>query len=383
MPDWYIIQEDKDFPDFSADELQPSRRRSFWRWSLLIGSITITVLIFGFFTLRERQNGQLAIRERLTGLIIHEESLRHARNRTQAESLVSPDAPRAWRNAYWDIFESDNLHSAAGDIHLDRIDFEGRCAVVEVDIYESKQVRAYCLNDQGWQRAPIPNGAWGYGQTVINFPNGVSLHFFPRDQIFAEALASDLLIFFEAVTAILGDQLAYKGLEIHIEPHEFHDPLVLDSEQRVIVNSPWLLLSRGEAGRNSGKAMIRYVVAKALVRRTTPASTELPSNLPGVVRFLQAAQTIATLHLMPHLEPGRGLTDERWTPYSSSQGDAFYLMADDIFHQCGLQTLLDIVQRLPDASSWDDIFQRPFNRPSLILGRVTITATNLCVSGDP
>jgi len=327
------------------------------------------VLIFGFFTLQKRQEDQVTIREDLTALIIREETLRLSGSRTQAESLISPDAPLAWRNAYWDNFEDSNLHFTPGDIHLRKIDFEGRCAIVEIDIYEGQQVRAYCRNDRPWQRAPIPSGVWGYGQTTINFSNGANLYFFPRDQIFAEALASDLLIFFEAVTAIFGEQPVYKGLEIHIEPHELHAPLVLDSEQRLIINSPWMLpVTRGVA-RNSSGATVRYVVAKALLRRATPASTKLPSTLPGVVRFLDAAQTIGALHLMPQLEPGSG---------SSSQGDSFHQMANDIYRQCGLQTLMNIVQRLPDASSWDDLFQRPFNRSTLILGRVRIPVEGLC-----
>lgn len=377
MADWRIILEDKDFPKFPADEPQPSPRSSFWRWSLLIGSMAITVLIFGFFTLQERQKGQVAVRENLTALIIHEELLRLTGNRPQAESLIAPDAPQAWRNAYWDVFEDDNLLSAAGDIHLNKIDFEGRCAVVEVDIYGSKQVRAYCLNDRRWQRAPVPRGAWGYGQTTINFPNGASLHFFPRDQVFAEALSSDLLKFFEAITSVLGEQPVYKGLEIRIEPHDLRAPLVLDDEQRIIVNSPWLLPTKGETVRNSSGAMVHLVLAKALLRRTNPVSTELPSNLPGVVRFLEAAQTIGALHLMPPLEPWRIAHDKGWistvSPYSPSQRDSFYLMANDIYHQCGLQTLMDIVQRLPNTSSWDDVYQRPLNHSSFILDNEVVS----------
>jgi len=372
MADWHIIVEDKDFPEFPfpADEPQPSRRSLFWRWSLLLGSMAMTVLIFGYFTLQERLNGQAAVRENLTEIIIHEESLRLTGNRTQAESLIAPDVPRAWRSAYWDLFEDNNLHSVAGDIHLNRLDFEGRCAVVEVDINESEQVRAYCLNDQRWQRAPVPSGAWGYGQSNINFPNGASLHFFPRDQIFAEALASDLIKFFEAVTVVLGEQPVYDGLEIRIEPYDLHAPLVLDGGKRVIVNSPWLLPVKGKATKNSNEAMVRLVLAKALLRRANPASTELPSNLPGVVRFLHAAQTIGALHLMPQLEPWPASPDERWTsplsPYSSPK-DSFYQMADDIYRQYGLQALMDIVQRLPDTNSWDDVLQHPLNRSSLIL----------------
>jgi hypothetical protein len=364
MADWHIIVEDKDFPEFSfpADEPQPSHRSLFWRWSLLLGSRAIIVKIIGYFTLQERLKGQAAVRENLTEIIIHEESVRLTGNRTQAESLIAPDAPPAWRNAYWDLFEDENPCSVAGVIHLNKIDFEGRCAVVEVDIYGGQQVRAYCLNDRHWQRAPVPRGTWGYGQTIINFPNGASLHFFPRDHLFAEALASDLPKFFEAVAAILGEQPVYKGLDIRIEPHDLRAPLVLDDGQRVIVNSPWLLPIKGEVAGNSSEAIVRLVLAKALLRRANPASTELPSNLPGVVRFLNAAQTIGALNLMPPLEPWRASTAKRWTstlsPYSSPRG-SFYLMADDIYRQCGLQALMGIVQRLPDTSSWDDIFQRP------------------------
>lgn len=379
MADWHIIVEDKDFPEFPfpANEPQPSRRSLFWRWSLLLGSMAITMLIFGYFTLQERLKGQAAVRENLTEIIIHEESLRLTGNRTQAESLIAPDAPRIWRNTYWDLFEDDNPYSAAGVIYLNRLDFEGRCVVVEVDINESEQVRAYCLNDQRWQRAPVPSGAWGYGQSNINFPNGASLHFLPRDQIFAEALASDLIQFFEAVTVILGEQPVYDGLEIRIEPYDLHAPLVLDDGQHLIVNSPWLLPFNGKATKKSNEAIVRLVLAKALLRRASPASTELPSNLPGVVRFLHAAQTIGALHLMPQLEPWPASPNERWTsplsPYSSPR-DSFYRMADSIYRQCGLQTLMDIVQRLPDMSSWGDIFQQhPLNRSLLIVDNEAVS----------
>jgi hypothetical protein len=294
MADWQIIPDDKDFPKFLADEPQPSRRNSSWRWFLLIGSMALTILIFGLFALQEREKDQVAVRENLTTLIILEESLRLAGNRTQAESLSAPDAPQAWRNAYLNTFENDNLHSATGTIDLSKIDFAGRCAVVEVDINGSVQVRAYCQNYQSWQRAPVPSGVWGYGQTI-----------------------------------------------------------------------------------NAREETVRLVLAKALVRRANPASTELPSNLPGVVRFLQAAQTIAALHLMPSLEAWPASNDKGWTatfsPYLPSRKDSFYLMADDIYRQCGLQTLMDIVQRLPNTSSWDDIFQHRLNRSSFILDNEAVS----------
>lgn len=375
MADWHIIVEDKDFSKAPADEAQPPGRSLWRRWSLLIGSMAVTVLIFGYITLQERLKSQAAVREDLTALISREEALRLAGNRTEAEALIAADAPQAWRNAYWKVFEADNPPPAGDFIQLKKIDFEGRCAVVEIDSGGTRQVRTYCLYDRYWQRAPLPGGAWGYGQTTLNFPNGASLHFLPRDQAFATALAADLSEFFKAVTAHLGEQPVYQGLAIRIEPHDLHEPLVLDDERRIIVNSPWLLPLNREAAINSGEARVRLTLAKTLLHRTNPSSAQLPSNLPGVVRFLQAAETISARHLMPRLERGPTPDDSRLTSMSAAYSlyhDSFYLMAADIYGQCGLQTLLDIVQGLPDRRSWDDLRQHPLKHSSFILANEAV-----------
>lgn len=392
MTEWQIIESE----DFPAPPLEEIPRAGFrLKWTLLGCGIAAFFVALGFFGLqRQREESKQALRDDLTAYIFEEETLRYLGQ--PAAASITPYAPRVWQRAYWQTFETYKQAGMPPDtIQLGEIDFDGQCAVVTVDTTRSQErMRAYCLEQEAWLRAPVPGAAWGSETDAINFAIGVSLIFLPRDQPFAEALAVDLIPLFQKLeqwmqppgTATLFGRNPYRGLAIVIEPHDLLAPLILDQEEQIIVNSPWLTPLQPSDGL-AGEAAVRLALARTIARRAVIVQARTGPPLPGKTRFLSAAQIVAGIHtlLTPEaratlFEAWRGQLDEEWrSPFyadllttgypnpTQQPALAAQFTAEYIYESAGEETLAAIIERIPEADSWDALFQATLNRSTITL----------------
>ncbi len=387
IPDWEVTLDSDNLADPSPEDRRRSRRRRRWFW--LAAAIMLALLMVGAVILsRQRAAGRAALREDLTALVFEEETARFLGPPEQATALVLPTAPPRWRQAYRQTFQTDGLPPDV--IHMEKIDtFDGQCATVTMSLDGYQAVRRYCLSRQQWRRAPIPDDYWDREQTVIDLPNQVRLSFLPRDQVFATALADDLPHLLEEAEQLagrLGRPASLQAIEIVIEPHELHPPLIQMDGDRIVLNSPGLVPFPGD-GTPSGQAAVRLALAKALLRRAGLAEPEPRSSLPGASRFIVAAQTVIAAELALPPETRTALSDtwqarlrKGWvSPFfadllAPDKADSLlqarwsaYLTAEYIYRLEGLDTLAGILQELPAADSWDPLFQTRFNRSTVAL----------------
>jgi hypothetical protein len=346
---------------------------------------------------RQRAEGRAALAEDLKAVVFAEESHR-ARGRFEP-GLLTAEVPPGWQRAYRRSFEmpqsSEGLNPPA--VSLASIDdFDGRCALVTLANAPHDPVRAYCLTGTGWQRTPVSPAAWGDESELAPLA-GLRLRFRERDRAFAERLAADL--------AGLAGRLPLAGLEIVLEPHDLAGPLILVEANRLILNSPELVPTwwqteapeaavvvspkiliapawanpvaaaeqsaiTGWVGALSGPEAVRLALGRILVSRAGLSQPPPASRLPGVDRFIAAAQTVTAMHLLLSPETQARLREDwraklagRWlSPFfaghlSAGQAKtAALLTADYITQRHGPETLPHLLAGLPQAISWDEIF---------------------------
>ena len=153
MAEWQILDSD-DFPEISPDEQETPPSRSRWGWVVLAGGILAFLIVVGYTTLRERQvERRTAVRDDLEAIIFEEETQQFLGNAEQAIELMLPHSPDRWQQAYQQTFSGDEIRPPPGSTQLNDISFDGTCAVVNVTLVNSEQVRVYCLHGEGWRRA--------------------------------------------------------------------------------------------------------------------------------------------------------------------------------------------------------------------------------------
>jgi hypothetical protein len=382
MSEWQIIESD-DFSPLPPEE--PERgSASERRWLLLMSGILIFLIGAGVFSLwQQRANNRLRLEEDLADYIFEEETARYL-GRPDLVLSVS-DAPPEWQQAYWEGFVNGSA-SPPTDIGLSDVDFDGVCATMTVDLNRQRQVRSYCLSDQGWLRAPVPRSAWGSEKEIIGLGDDASLIFFTRDRAFARALADDLDALFEEIAGWIDGSAAaansYQGLQINLQPRDLAPPLLLDEDQRLSFNSPWLVDLPG-GDHLTGEAAVRLAVAEALIGRADPANET--ASLPGEARFLKAARLVAAVHLLLTPEAQSALF-EGWREAAGGEWDspffadllaesrsgpqlelAAQLVAAYIYQSEGRETLHQVIQGAGVAQSWDELFQAALDRPTVVL----------------
>lgn len=412
MAEWQIIESD----DFSAmtpeESVLPQRRRGgIW----LIGVVALFSLVAGFILLRQHHlERQTTMREDLSAAIFEEETRRFL-GQLPDESLVTIRTPLNWQQAYRRTFSIERGNRTQvdriepGRVYLAEINhFDGRCALIRVagpaGAWLPDSLRAYCLSSGGWQRSPIPTAAWGDPQPALSLSNGVSLHFQSQDQSFATNLAHDLEDFFLQIdqlpvwSQVAPEVTSFAGLKIIIEPHDLQGPLILSEPARIVVNSPQLVNGQtiplfettgvfASSTPLSGEAMVRLALARTLLRRTAPIQTEPSAALPGAERFVAAAQTVTAMHMLlaPEvtaalLDAWRARLDGQWvspffagllpspqSPPPPQAEAAALLLADYIYRLTGLDALPLMLQLLPEATSWDQVFRIMLSRSTLVL----------------
>jgi hypothetical protein len=391
--EWQIIESDN-FPDPPPEEAAVSGWRS-RGWGLVTAGLFLVLLAAGFWLLRDWHNErQTVLREDLSQVVFQEET--HRLLGQPDEALTDPQAPLTWQRAYRRTFDRANHWPPPSDVHLTAVDyFDGQCAVVAItgpaETLHPDPVRAYCLAEAGWRRAPIPPAAWGEEQAAINVINGVWLRFRARDRAFAELLADDLVVFLNRLAQLSLLLPTSSGLEIVIEPHDLHGALLEADSRRILLNSPELVsnqfLSSARTLKTaelspvlSGEDAVRLALAQALLRWVGAFQIEPTPTLPGADRFAAALQTAAAVHLLlsPEgqaalLNDWRAQLDGQWlspffggllskaTPDSVSQAEVAALVtADYLYHRYGSEIVFRLSPDLARATSWDQLFQPLF-----------------------
>lgn len=387
MTEWQILDSDN-FSDMPPDDPEPEHARPWWRWLLLAAGILAFLLLVGLLTLRgQLDDGRTALRSDLSAVIFEEETQQLLGNAERANEFMLPTAPRTWQRAYRRLFSGADTLPPPGSAQLQEIDFDGRCAAVTVTLRGSPHLRSYCLHNEQWRRAPVPQSAFGRAQSVTNVTNGVQLHFRPRDRAFANALANDLQQFyadmsqwnFKPGAVARPPANADRPLEIIIEPQDLAPPLIANEPRRIVLNSPLLVVSNNAL---SGQSAVRLALAKILLSRNGPFVEISETSLPGSNNFLQAAHTVVAARSFLSADAQAVLRNEwqaqlggQWvspffaklpgvdSPASERQIEvAAYLIADYIYQTAGPTTLGVIIHQLPLANSWDRLFQRTLNR---------------------
>jgi hypothetical protein len=412
MAEWQIIESD-DFSATASEESALSR----WRRGgvLLTGVAALLLLVTGYMLLRQHHvERQTALREDLSAAIFEEET-HHFLGQPPDEALMTVSSPLNWRRAYRRTFTIERGNQTQvegiepGRVYLAEINhFDGRCALIRVaapaGVWLPDTLRAYCLGSRGWQRAPIPAAAWGELQPALNLSNGARLYFRARDQSFAKSLAHDLEDFFLRIdqlpvwSQVAPEVTSFAGLKIVIEPHDLQGPLILSEPARIVVNSPQLVNGQTRplfetsgvfaSGTSlSGEAMVRLALARALLGRTASIQTEPSPALPGAERFVAATQTVAAMRmfLSPEattalLDAWRARLDGQWvspffagllpspqSPPPPQAEAAALLLADYVYRLNGLDALPLMLQLLPEATSWDQVFRTLLRRSTLVL----------------
>jgi hypothetical protein len=407
MTEWQII-DSENFPDGVAEEPVRSGSSSRRRWLLLVGGIVLFLGAVGALTLRQRQlESHTALREDLTAHIFEEETRRYL---GQAGSdLIIAEVSSSWAEAYWQTFETSVQSSPPEAIELTELDFDGHCAVVMAKLAQHTQARAYCLSEQGWRRAPVSTAAWGQEQPALAITAGVRLRFQARDQDFAETLAADLVPLLKKLerlprwSSVSLKDISLSPLEIVIEPHDLHAPLIVTEAERIVLNSPWLVSTQApEYAGLSGETAVRLALAKALLRRVEPVELNSTANLPGVERFAEAVQTVIAMHLLlaPEMQEemltswrtrlqGRWISPffANWQPGPKAQVSApadaaATLMADYMVRLGSLDALHLALQLLPTTTSWDELFRTLLRRSTIVLENETALQAELIMTPD-
>jgi hypothetical protein len=380
MTEWQIL-DSNDFSDNPADEQESGSWASRWGWGVLIGGIVAFLLVAGFTTLREqRAEGRAAIREDLAAVIFEEESAQFLGNVGQAVNFMWLTAPDDWQYAYQQTFVRRDDRPAPGSVQLKEVDFDGRCAVVDVSVAGSEQVRAYCLDGDRWRRAPVPAEAWGDTQETLQIAANIQLRFWPRDREFAQTLAQDARQLLAELAQWPQNSGAESDLEIIIEPQDLQPTLIAQEEQRIVFNSPKLTANNGFL---SGAELARLILAEALIRRTRSFAAAAGSSLPGKDNILTAGQTVVAMHaVLPPIARAKLLaswqTDlsRRWlSPFLATNNPDFahqakfsaYLTVDYIYRAYGPMAVGDVLSQLTQTGSWDRLFQTTLKRSTLAL----------------
>ncbi len=370
MAQWELIIDDEAFPE-STPEQQPKpspKRSKRWFWAL---GFLLLCLVVGSLIFRNRVTAQrAAIQADLTARIFEEENLRLYNDQSAINRLIISDAPESWQISYRRNFPL--LVESISQVEITDLTFDGTCALVNVTLSNIPQIRNYCFIEQKWQRAPVTEDHWGAVQAIIVLDSGLQIRVFNEDQAFGEALAQDLDLFFEQLNR-WGFEISpsLTTLQISIEPHDLDDVIVAERENRLVLNSPKVLPFNG---RDPSEVVTRLALGNFLLDQINPAIEN--SDLPDVGRVQDALQdVIVTQLLTPNYMP---LRQEIWlTEIDGQWASPFFtdlalienynvterakltsrLAMNYIFQEKDLDTLGQILQNLPQTTSWDVLLQ--------------------------
>ena len=396
MTEWQIIESD-DFSDLpNVQEAGSARAPSGgWRSAKWRSIVLVLILLFlfgggGYWFLTEQLSmGRAAIRADLNAVIFEEETQQYLGHTEQAVDFVMPTAPRYWQDIYRQTFTGDKPRPRP--IQLKTVDFDGRCAVVEMTVAGAERIRAYCLTGDRWRRAPVSANAWGETE-VVEINDNLRLIFRERDQIFGQGLTNELKQFYQELDQwTLGQPQTdaeadeETRLTVIIEPQELGPVLVVDEARRIVINSPKVALVQGPFPT---EIAVRLALREALIRRTLPVEAGFDGFLPGANHLLRAVPSVVAMQTVLSSEAQTKLL-ESW--YDQLKGDwispflvtnnrdfvqkaeiTALITVDHIARTHGLKAVGNLMDQLSQADSWDQLFQTTLDYATVELEAETI-----------
>lgn len=356
MLDWEIV-ESEEAPPPLPPEAPPGRSRLTWLWLI---AVVLLIPLAAISLVRHQVGERRALMERDLRAVVQAEARARAFGlRQQALDYLAPEGvSRAWRSAFVRSFSEpgDEESLEIDDVTLDA---EGG-ALVTLSLGGVPHLRYYRLTEDGWRRAPLPEGLWGDEMTLTG-PSGLVVRFYERERAFAEQLAADLVP--------LTTQLRASGrlptlTEIQIVPEELSTRVLLESPEgeRLEVVSPLLLLPDG---RMPAGERVRFEIALRLTSQTPEVGP--PFALPHARRMLDAMAQVEAAHwalgagtlATQRIEYRQQMNDVWQSPFVAPSGieatAGAWLFADYLAQAEGMTVLTAFREAMADKERWDEV----------------------------
>ncbi|MDQ7029153.1 MAG: hypothetical protein Q9O62_04930 [Ardenticatenia bacterium] len=404
MLEWEVFEEPQPLPDLPPDESSPTRSRRFWL--VLALGIALLVLLILWVLRQEMERRQAAMRADLTEFILQEEQARAFGLRDQAAYLITPGVTWEWWTNYLKSFQLPGVDPRPVDVQVAEVRFDGEGALVTVTINGHPQMRYYRLMGQEWRRAMLPvEQVWGIRRVAIAPFEGLSIIYRPPlDRPFGQQLGKDINALYDEVFPSW--PATPQVTQIEIEPRDVGPALISAQDDRIVINSPLLVVQDGVLG---GEGAVRLALAEALLDQADGIETPTTAvSLLNASRFLKAIHVTVAMHWALTPEEHEALVAswrqhllETWTspfeaitsPELASQGAAAIIRqanvaalftAEYLYESAGPQALAHIVRRLPFTDTWDELFQDTVGQPrrAVEAGAATFAA-NVSTSQAP
>jgi hypothetical protein len=386
MLDWQVFKEDDSSSALAEREVPPSRRK---RWRLWLALLLFFLLISGAVVALRLKERNEAIEADVEKFVRYEEQQRFFGLKELKGQLVVPRVSENWEEAYLNTFvepdEAQPFEVEIAEIELHEGEGLAFDALVSLRLNGQAQIRLYQLHGRRWKRAPLSEALWGE-ERYLQIPlHSMTIFYQARDEEFVQRLAQEL-------PALLANWPNSTRKIIRVGPREFGEPILLQNETEVTLNSPLLVSPKGEL---DSERRVRFALADALLAEANPDSApdRAPDgSLEGVMRFRAASRALVILHwLLPHELIPRQLWQEKLTegwfsPFlaessSSEQANlslsslweprpseaAALLTADYLYQTQGHEILVALASQLSGAQSWDSVFEPALARYAIEL----------------
>ncbi|MDQ4077392.1 MAG: hypothetical protein M3220_14235 [Chloroflexota bacterium] len=163
MLEWEVLEDNEQAPPASSVGRRSPSRNQLLRWLILL--LLLVGVVAGAMWWQMRQQEQ-ALRGDLTGVLEAEARIMAVGEWEQARSLLDPDAPPAWKNAYLYHMSRPQHIPGAPTLRSVSMNEEGTVATVVVawprpeessaSLSKVVERRAYRLVDGTWRRTALP-----------------------------------------------------------------------------------------------------------------------------------------------------------------------------------------------------------------------------------
>lgn len=387
MLDWEIT-ESESLPQEEPRPAGESARSRRWFWSITLAVVLSgAIAVFGVMRMR-LEAGESALAADLLTLVKAEEQARRFNLQERVDLLLAEGTPDEWRHRYLALF--DTVTSATSiDVSIEDVQIDGISALVQAQIGDQLQRRHYLLTSQGWRRAPLPISAWGDSLFTYTYPDNerIRMQYYREDADFAKAVMADLPALIATRNALGLEPL--DEFSLTITPQELSGVLLGAGPTDLTLNSPQLVVLPLHHPMNSVEA-VRHQIASVLLQdeRSSVISDE---TLPQNARFRTILQSVMALRwaVSPERYPQvrqswREAIGNEWhspfvtLPQREAGVDpsppvaipAALVVADTLYEQAGESGIVTVLQTMPTATGWDEVFEASVGMNTLELEAV-------------
>ena len=365
-------------PDDQEEVIVLSTKKPAPRWlrillialAVVAGLALIVAAVVGwqYYSVHQR------LQKDLTQVIREEEHIRSLGGINALGDILDPRAPRSWRFRYLSSVRARKGHPEP-DIQVEKVTYDGINVRVELLVDDLRQYRHYRLYaGKDWRRSPFIAKGWGYKQTIED-AGGMELVYWDEDETFAQSLATDL--------SVLADWMKAAGLapapdgRVIIIPQELGDLLhPAQRTQGLVLNSPHVDLIDVPPEGLTVEQMLRERLGHRILADARQYTLD-SSDLSGAVRVQNAIDEVLAWQwaagdvpdtevvdwakiLKGHwVSPVTGLPPELIAQLPPDAPDiAARLMMTWLLREKGPDALLTLSAALPDAASWDEVYQQ-------------------------